>query len=77
MAPYQYIERPAPFSTKKGKTLPIFAVTPAHIATGTIDPVALDWASKAGYKDAHVKDILLKGEPLSADLPPIVLEPTR
>ncbi len=34
-------------------------------------------ASKAGYKDAHVKDILLKGEPLSADLPPIVLEPTR
>ena len=50
MVPYQYIERPAPFSTRRGRTLPIFAVTPAHIATGTIDPVALDWAGKAGYK---------------------------
>jgi len=25
-------------------------VTPAHIETGTIDPIALDWAKKAGYK---------------------------
>ncbi|MBB4066452.1 leucyl aminopeptidase family protein [Gellertiella hungarica] len=50
MAPYQYIERPTPFTTKGGKTLPIFAVTPAHIETGTIDPIALDWARKAGYR---------------------------
>ncbi|MBX4967706.1 leucyl aminopeptidase family protein [Rhizobium binae] len=50
MAPYQFIERPTPFSTKGGSTLPIFAVTPAHIETGTIDPIALDWAKKAGYK---------------------------
>jgi leucyl aminopeptidase len=50
MAPYQYIDRPTPFNTKGGKTLPIFAVTPAHIETGTIDPVALDWAIKTGYK---------------------------
>ncbi|MBX4899388.1 MULTISPECIES: leucyl aminopeptidase family protein [Rhizobium] len=50
MAPYQFIERPTPFNTKGGSTLPIFAVTPAHIETGTIDPIALDWARKAGYK---------------------------
>ncbi|MBX4910820.1 MULTISPECIES: M17 family metallopeptidase [Rhizobium] len=50
MAPYQFIERPTPFNTKGGLTLPIFAVTPAHIETGTIDPIALDWARKAGYK---------------------------
>ncbi|MBB4215945.1 leucyl aminopeptidase [Rhizobium sp. BK212] len=50
MAPYQFIERPTPFNTKGGSTLPIFAVTPAHIETGTIDPIALDWARRAGYK---------------------------
>ncbi|MBY5442931.1 leucyl aminopeptidase family protein [Rhizobium leguminosarum] len=50
MAPYQFIERPTPFNTKGGSTLPIFAVTPAHIDTGTIDPIALDWARRAGYK---------------------------
>ncbi|WFR95290.1 leucyl aminopeptidase family protein [Rhizobium tumorigenes] len=50
MAPYQYIDRATPFNTKGGKTLPVFAVTPAHIETGTIDPIALDWARKTGYK---------------------------
>ena len=50
MAPYQFIERPSPFSTKAGNTLPIFAVTPAHIETGSIDPIALTWAKKAGFK---------------------------
>lgn len=52
MVPFQYIERPTPFTTKGGHTLPIFAVTPAHIETGTIDPIALDWAQKAGFKAA-------------------------
>lgn len=50
MAPFQFIERATPFNSKGGATLPIFAVTPAHIETGTIDPIALDWARKAGYK---------------------------
>ncbi len=50
MAPYQFIERATPFSTKAGKTLPVFAVTPAHIEQGAIDPIALDWARKAGFK---------------------------
>lgn len=50
MAPYQLMERPSPFSSKNGKTLPIFAVTPAHIDTGSIEPLALDWARKAGFK---------------------------
>ena len=50
MAPFHLIDRPSPFTAKKGRTLPVFAVTPAHIATGTIDPIALDWARKAGFK---------------------------
>lgn len=58
MAPFQFIERLTPFTTKGGKTLPIFAVTPAHIETGTIDPVALDWARKAGYR-AETGSVLL------------------
>ncbi|CAN7172180.1 M17 family metallopeptidase [Rhizobium sp. LjRoot30] len=58
MAPYQYIERPSPFTAKGGSSLPIFAVTPAHIETGTIDPVALDWAEKAGFK-AETGSLLL------------------
>lgn len=58
MAPFQFIERQTPFTSKGGKTLPIFAVTPAHIETGTIDPVALDWARKAGYR-AEAGSVLL------------------
>lgn len=50
MVPYQFIERPSPFNSRGGKTLPIFAVTPAHIETGMVDPVAHDWAQKAGYR---------------------------
>jgi leucyl aminopeptidase len=50
MTPFQFIDRPSPFNTKGGKTLPIFAVTPAQIETGIVDPLALDWAKKAGYK---------------------------
>lgn len=49
-APYQFISRPSPFNTGGGKTLPIFAVTPAQIEHGAIEPVALDWARKAGFK---------------------------
>ncbi|CAH0339065.1 leucyl aminopeptidase family protein [Rhizobium sp. CECT 9324] len=58
MALFQYIERPTHFSTKGGKTLPIFAVTPAHVETGTLEPLALDWARKAGFK-AEAGSLLL------------------
>ena len=37
MAPYQFIERPTPFSSKAGSTLPVFAVTPAHIEQGAME----------------------------------------
>lgn len=58
MVPYHYIERQTPFTSKGGKTLPIFAVTPAHVETGTIDPIALDWARKAGFR-AEAGTVLL------------------
>ena len=50
MAQYHFIRRPSPFNTKGGKTLPVFAVTPAHIETEMVDPVACDWARKTGFK---------------------------
>lgn len=53
MTPYQFIERASPFCQKGAKTLPVFAVTPAHVETGTIEPAALDWARKAGFKAAN------------------------
>jgi leucyl aminopeptidase len=61
MAPYQFIERPSPFNTKGGKTLPIFAVTPAHIQTEMVDPLACDWARKAGYNAESGTLLLVPG----------------
>jgi leucyl aminopeptidase len=62
MAPYQFIDRPSPFNTKGGKTLPIFAVTPAQLKTGMVDPVALDWAKTAGYKGETGTVLLVPSE---------------
>lgn len=52
MPPYQFIERASPFCREGEKTLPVFAVTPADLETGTVEPPALDWARKAGFKAA-------------------------
>ncbi len=57
MATYQYIKRSNPFNEKHGRTLPVFAVTSKILEAGAIDPVALDWARKSGYK-AEVGSIL-------------------
>jgi leucyl aminopeptidase len=62
MAPYQFIEHASPFTTNAPDSLPVFAVTPAHIEQGAIEPVALDWARKAGFK-ADAGDILLVPSP--------------
>ncbi len=62
MASYQFIDRPSPFNTSAGKTLPIFAVTPAHIDLGAIDPIALDWARKAGFKAESGAVLLIPSE---------------
>jgi len=62
MASYQFIDRPSPFNTSGGKTLPIFAVTPAHIDIGAIDPIALDWARKAGFKAESGAVLLIPSE---------------
>ncbi len=62
MRPYQFIERSSPFNTNGGKTLPVFAVTPAHIQTGTLDPIALDWARKAGYTADAGSLLLVPGD---------------
>ncbi len=62
MAPFQFIERASPFNTSGGKTLPIFAVTPAHVELGAIDPIALDWARKAGFKAEPGAVLLIPSE---------------
>lgn len=61
MAPYQYISRPSPF-TDEGATLPVFAVTPDNIEAGNIDPVALDWARKTGFKAESGAVLLLPAQ---------------
>ena len=62
MAPYQFIKHPSPFNSKAGKTLPVFAVTPAHIEIGAIDPLALDWARKSGFKADSGSVLLVPSE---------------
>lgn len=62
MAPYQFLEHANPFTEHTSNSLPIFAVTPAHIEQGAIEPVALDWAKKAGFK-ADSGDVLLVPAP--------------
>ncbi|MDQ0318567.1 leucyl aminopeptidase [Pararhizobium capsulatum DSM 1112] len=62
MAPFQFIDRASPFNTSGGKTLPIFAVTPAHVELGAIDPIALDWARKAGFKAESGAVLLIPSE---------------
>ncbi|CDZ61797.1 Leucyl aminopeptidase [Neorhizobium galegae bv. orientalis] len=58
MAPYQYIERPSPFSAKGAATRPVHAVTPADIEQGKFDAGALAWAKAAGFK-AEASALLL------------------
>jgi leucyl aminopeptidase len=62
MAPFQFIERASPFNTKGGKTLPVFAVTPAHLETGMVDPVALEWAKRASWKGEPGSLLLVPSE---------------
>lgn len=50
MTPYQYIERPSPFSAKGAVTKPVHAVTPADLEAGKFNPAALAWAKAAGFK---------------------------
>ncbi|OLP57501.1 leucyl aminopeptidase [Rhizobium rhizosphaerae] len=50
MLPFSLIDRPSPFHAADLKSLPVFAVTPQQVEAGSIDPVALDWARKAGFK---------------------------
>lgn len=58
MAPFQFIKRHSPYNSKLGKTLPVFAVTPAHIEIGAIEATALEWARKSGFK-ADTGSVLL------------------
>jgi leucyl aminopeptidase len=62
MAPFQHINRKSPYLEEGGATLPIFAVTPAQIEAGSIDPVALDWARKAGFKAEAGATLPVPGE---------------
>ncbi len=58
MAPFQFIKRHSPYNSKLGKTLPVFAVTQAHIEIGAIEATALEWARKSGFK-AETGSVLL------------------
>ncbi len=62
MNPFQFIKRASPYNNKGGKTLPIFAITPAQIEHEVIDPIALDWARKSGYKATKGSVLLIPAE---------------
>ncbi len=62
MTPFQFIKRASPFNNKGGKTLPVFAITPAQIELEAIDPIALDWARKSGYKASAGSVLLIPAE---------------
>lgn len=50
MTPYQYIERPSPFSAKGATSRPVHAVTPSDLEAGKLDAAALAWAKASGFK---------------------------
>jgi leucyl aminopeptidase len=50
MTPYQYIERPSPFSAKGAATKPVYAVTPADLEAEKLGSAELAWAKAAGFK---------------------------
>lgn len=62
MTPFQFIKRTSPYNNKGGKTLPVFAITPAQIELEALDPIALDWARKSGYKAAAGSVLLVPAE---------------
>jgi leucyl aminopeptidase len=48
MTPFSITDRPSSFAT--GDALPVHALTPDGLKTGTLDPRWRDWAGKAGFK---------------------------
>jgi leucyl aminopeptidase len=62
MTPFQFIKHASPFNAKSGKTLPVFAVTQAHVETGAIEDRALQWARKSGFKAESGSVLLIPSE---------------
>lgn len=62
MAPFQFNKHASPFNTKSGKTLPVFAVTQAHVETGAIEERALQWARKSGFRADSGSVLLIPSE---------------
>lgn len=62
MLPFQFIERPSPFRAAGSESLPVHAVTPADLESGTLPDADLDWARAAGFKADAGSLLLLQGE---------------
>ncbi|RWX76673.1 leucyl aminopeptidase family protein [Neorhizobium lilium] len=62
MTPYQYLPRASVFAVEHAVTRPVYAVTPADLDDGLLDPVALAWAKAAGYKAEAGSLLLVPGQ---------------
>jgi leucyl aminopeptidase len=62
MTPYQYIERPSPFGAAGSAPRKVYAVTPAELEEGRLDPAALAWAKAAGFAGETGALLLVPGE---------------
>ncbi|MBP1851758.1 leucyl aminopeptidase family protein [Rhizobium halophytocola] len=58
MTPFQYIERPLPFTEKAGASRPVHLLTPADLEANTLADAAAAWAEHAGFQ-AQAGDFLL------------------
>lgn len=49
MTSYRYIERPSCLTERSASSRPVYAVSPADLDSGAIDPAAVAWARAAGF----------------------------
>jgi len=61
MSPYQFIDRPSPFTTKSAGSRPVYAVTPADLEAGSLPEKVAGWAKAAGFKAESGAFLLVPG----------------
>lgn len=61
MSPYQFIDRPSPFTAKSAMSRPVYAVTPADLDTGLLPADVSGWAKAAGFKAESGALLLVPG----------------
>ncbi|MGI2032927.1 leucyl aminopeptidase family protein [Rhizobium panacihumi] len=61
MSPYQFIDRPSPFTQKSPTSRPVYAVTPADLEAGALPTKVAEWAKATGFKAESGALLLVPG----------------